>query len=1215
VTHPRHAVTGRTSSALLAVSFAALLGACSSSSSSAPAPDLSACNGNSMVTLNAVAVAGGGGGGGGAKPTLTIHYQRPDGIYTGWVLHAFNAARDPGWSVGYPQAGSDSFGVYFQPEIIATSGDVGYIIHKGDTKDLPADQVYTLKPGANEIWRISGDPTTYFSDPTGAGPKDIATVRVHYQRFDSTYSTWGLHLFTAGGVDDARLPGLTLNTWTQPVPLSAMPGYVEAADGSQVTFDIPVLNPKDDATRTGLTFVIHGLPSNPNGGVENKDGRTSDLVASYAGLTPTGQVAEIWVAQEDGTVYGSAPDLRSASTTDSRAVWLTKQLLQWPKVNGAGIFKLYHSATGQLLAAKDAKVTGADGALTLEVSTAPLAPEVATRFKYLSGGVVLSVKAADLAGVAALLKSQVLVVQEDAAGLVQNATTLQVAGALDDLYAAANAASTDFGVTLPAGTTAFKVWAPTASKVSLCTYDTGTGGATALDPMTFDAASGTWRAARTGDLSGKYYKYAVEVFVRGVGVVRNLVTDPYSVSLTTDSRRSYVADLAAARLRPAGWDTAAAPPQPGAQTDLSIYELHVRDFSVGDATVPAAHRGKYLAFTDVTSDGMKHLQALATAGVTDVHLLPVFDIATVKENPADRVDLTSPFADLCAKSPTPIAQSRCDNFAGKTVGEALATFGPAAEQQQEFTGYMSELDGFNWGYDPFHYTAPEGSYASDAADGAIRVLEFRQMVMGLHQAGLRVGMDVVYNHTTADGQGEKSVLDRIVPGYYHRLDAVGAVTKSTCCSNTATENAMMAKLMSDSVLTWATQYRIDSFRFDLMGHQPRSVMEAIKARLKTATGRDIHLIGEGWDFGEVAGGARFVQASQLSLNGSGIATFSDRARDRIRGGGPFDGGADLVKNQGYVNGLSYDPNPTGPTGPAAVNALASAADMVRVGLAGSIRDFPLATWDGRTTTLQGIDYNGQPAGFVTSPDEVVNYFENHDNQTFFDINAYKLPVGTSMDDRVRAQLLGVALNAFSQGVAYYHAGVDTLRSKSMDQDSYNSGDWFNRLDWTCSGNNFGVGSPVQGKNGNNWPIIQPLLGNPTLKPASSAIVSARDGFRDLLAIRKSSTLFRLRTAADVKARLTFPNSGPGQVATVMAGHLDGAGYAGAAFAEVLYLVNVDKVAHDVVLPGQAGKAWVLHPVQAAAGAADQRPRTQAAVVTATGTFTVPPRTAVVYVVN
>jgi len=144
------------------------------------------------------------------------------------------------------------------------------------------------------------------------------------------------------------------------------------------------------------------------------------------------------------------------------------------------------------------------------------------------------------------------------------------------------------------------------------------------------------------------------------------------------------------------------------------------------------------------------------------------------------------------------------------------------------------------------------------------------------------------------------VLDRIVPGYYQRLNASGKVETSTCCDNTATENLMMGKLMSDSVLLWAREYKIDSFRFDIMGHQPRSVMEAMQARLKTALGREVQFFGEGWNFGEVQNGARFVQASQRSLNGSGIGTFADRARDQIRGGSGFDSGLSIVKAQGFV---------------------------------------------------------------------------------------------------------------------------------------------------------------------------------------------------------------------------------------------------------------------------------------------------------------------------
>jgi len=420
-------------------------------------------------------------------------------------------------------------------------------------------------------------------------------------------------------------------------------------------------------------------------------------------------------------------------------------------------------------------------------------------------------------------------------------------------------------------------------------------------------------------------------------------------------------------------------------------------------------------------------------------------------------------------------------------------------------------------------------------------------------------------------------------------------------------------LMIDSAVLWATEYKIDSFRFDLMGHQPRAVMEQLQARVNAASGRTINLIGEGWNFGEVQDGARFVQASQLSLNGSGIGTFSDRARDGVRGGSPFDGGNDLIANQGYISGLFYDPNALG--GSKTRGDLLWRSDLVRVGLAGSIRSFMVTTsWDA-TIPLEQVNYNGQAGGYVLNPGEVVNYVENHDNQTLFDINAYRLPTGTSLEDRARVQILGAAINTFSQGVAYFHAGIDTLRSKSMDRDSYNSGDWFNRLDWSYADNNFGVGLPVQDKNGDNWGIIRPLLANPAIKPTANEIAWTRDAFRDLLKIRASSTLFRLRTGDDVKARLSFYNNGSTQIPTVLAGHLNGVGYAGAGFKEVLYLVNVDKVAQTLTIDAEKAKSYVLHPVHTSAGAADKRPATSASYNAATGAFTIPPRTALVYVIN
>jgi pullulanase-type alpha-1,6-glucosidase len=427
---------------------------------------------------------------------------------------------------------------------------------------------------------------------------------------------------------------------------------------------------------------------------------------------------------------------------------------------------------------------------------------------------------------------------------------------------------------------------------------------------------------------------------------------------------------------------------------------------------------------------------------------------------------------------------------------------------------------------------------------------------------------------------------------------------------------MMAKLMIDSAVVWARDHRIDSFRFDLMGHQPRAAMERLQQAVNTATGRTIHLLGEGWNFGEIANGARFVQASQLSLNGSGIGSFSDRGRDAARGGGCCDNPEQTLQRQGWLNGLHVDPN--GHTAPGAGNSaqdLLRAADLVRVGLAGTLRSYRMTTHDGQERSLADIDYAGQPAGFASQPSEVVNYVENHDNQTLFDIHTLKLPLATSREDRARVQVLGLALTAFSQGVAYFHAGVDILRSKNGDRNSYDSGDWFNRLDWTYQDNFWGTGLPPKGENAGFWPLLKPRLADPALKPTPADIAFTRDAFRDLLKVRASSTLLRLRSADEVSRRLRFHNTGPTQQPAVVVGQLDGRGLPGAGFAELLYAVNTAPQPQTLVMPALRGKAYVLHPVHRAAGAADPRPATQARWDAATGTLQVPARTALVYVVD
>ncbi len=865
---------------------------------------------------------------------------------------------------------------------------------------------------------------------------------------------------------------------------------------------------------------------------------------------------------------------------EARAIWLDRRTLRWPGADATQRYRLYHAPRGGMRAEPGRHVTGAAGVVALQPASTQPDETVRRRFAHVGDGATL-VHALDDARLRELLRQSLLLVREDADGHVLDATALQHPGALDDLYAAA-ATAPGLGAQPTADGTRFGVWAPTAQAVSVCLYDDDHAPAARRESLHFDPTTGLWSATLPGDLRGRYYTWLVDVHARGTGLVRNRVTDPYSVGLGADSRRSFIADLDDPALKPAGWDTAPRPAPLPAQTDMAIYELHVRDFSIGDGTVPAAHRGKYLAFTDGGSNGMAHLRALAKAGLTDLHLLPVYDFASVPEAG-------------CATPRVPDAA-------------------PDSPAQQAAVMAQAARDCFNWGYDPFHFNAPEGSYASDPSDGAARIHEFRAMVMALHALGLRVGMDVVYNHTYASGQDERSVLDRIVPGYYHRLDAAGKVEQSTCCENTATEHTMMARLMIDSAELWVRHYRIDSFRFDLMGHQPRAAMEALQQRVDAAAGRHVQLIGEGWNFGEVADGARFVQASQLSLAGSGIGTFSDRARDALRGGGPGDSGKEKVARQGWLNGLSYAPN-TEADPSRGHDDLLRAADLVRVGLAGTLRDYVLLTADGEQKPLHAIDYAGQPAGYASAPGEVVNYVENHDNDTLYDLNAWKLPLDTPAGERARVQVLGMASTAFSQGVAYFHAGIDTLRSKSMDRNSFDSGDWFNRLDWNYRDNHFGSGLPPAEGNAADWPWIAPRLADPALRPAPADIAFARDALRDLLAIRASSTLFRLHSAEAVSQRLRFPNSGPAQNPLVIAGHLDGENLAGAGFREVLYLLNASPQVQVLELPSERGKRYVLHPVQRAPGAADPRPRTQARFDPAHGRFHVPPRTALVYVLE
>jgi pullulanase-type alpha-1,6-glucosidase len=583
---------------------------------------------------------------------------------------------------------------------------------------------------------------------------------------------------------------------------------------------------------------------------------------------------------------------------------------------------------------------------------------------------------------------------------------------------------------------------------------------------------------------------------------------------------------------------------------------------------------------------MTHLKALAKAGVTTVHILPAFDFAGVPQVRADQV------------------QPPCD----------LSSYPPDSDQQQACIAQTQSTDGYNWGYNPVHYTVPEGAYAT-GSDGAERTIEFRDMVAALHKAGLRVVMDVVYNHTAASGENPNSVLDQIVPGYYQRLDATGAVTADSCCADTAPENAMMNKLIVDSVTTWAKQYHVDGFRFDLMGLDPKSTMLDVKASLATLTvhhdgidGNAELLYGEGWNYGVVANNARFVQATQANMAGTGIATFNDRLRDAVRGGGPSD--AD-PRAQGFASGLYTNPNgdPINGTAPQQKTTLLHDTDLVELGLTGNLADYSFTDTEGSFVSGTQIDYNGSPAGYTAAPGEAITYVDAHDNLDLYDALAYKLPTTTTPTDRARIQALALATSTLAEGPGFALAGSDLLRSKSLDGNSFDSGDWFNAIHWNCAaGNGFGNGLPLASANQAQWSYAQPLLANRALIATCAATQSTTDQFQQLLTLKASSPLFSLTTAADVQRRLSFPLSGtPGQTPGVITEHLDGHGLPGNTSLTVVF--NATASAQTQTLTTLAGTDQKLDPIQQ--NGADPLVK-QASFNTSTGTFTIPAYTVAVF---
>ncbi len=360
----------------------------------------------------------------------------------------------------------------------------------------------------------------------------------------------------------------------------------------------------------------------------------------------------------------------------------------------------------------------------------------------------------------------------------------------------------------------------------------------------------------------------------------------------------------------------------------------------------------------------------------------------------------------------------------------------------------------------------------------------------------------------------------------------------------------------------------------------------------------------------MADNALFVQASQANMAGTGIGTFNDRIRDAVRGGSVFDTDP---RTQGYASGLFTDPNGDPVNGSTAEQRarLLLEQDQIKVGLVGNLADYSFTDRTGATVRGSQIDYNGQPTGYTAQPSEAVNYVDSHDDNTLYDLLTYKLPVSTSMVDRIRMQTLAMSTVALSQGVSFWQAGTEALRSKSFDINSYNSGDWFNELDPSLHTNGFGKGLPPAADNKAFWPYAQPLLANARLKPNHSNLLSAAGQSTELLAVRADNPLLHLGSAALIQAKISFPDSGPSATPGVIVERIDDTvgRDADPHRKGLVIVINASPQATTQAVPGTVGARFSLGRIQASG--AD--PVVKASRFdSATGSFTVPARSYAVF---
>lgn len=524
----------------------------------------------------------------------------------------------------------------------------------------------------------------------------------------------------------------------------------------------------------------------------------------------------------------------------------------------------------------------------------------------------------------------------------------------------------ELGVKLESDKTTFRLWAPTAAAVKLNIFAAGNGGSAEKSVNLEKGEKGVWTHVENANLNGKYYTYTVTTSAGTQDAV-----DPYAVSAGLNGDRGMILDLASTN--PANWtDTPFVPEGVENYTDAQIWEVHVRDFS--NKIESSEYKGKFLAFTET---GLKNesgmpvgVDYLTNLGITHVHLLPSFDYASVDES--------------------------------KTGANAQ----------------------FNWGYDPKNYNVPEGSYSTDPTDGAKRVNEFKQMVQALHNRGIGVIMDVVYNHTYDLG----SNFNKIVPYYYYRYTSSGAPSNGSGCGNeTASDRAMFRKYMVDSVKYWQSEYNVDGFRFDLMGLHDVTTMQQIEREVHAVNPKAL-IYGEGWTGGTsmLAGNEQSVLSNIRKVNEAvggvegnhtnGVAMFNDVIRDAVKGS-VFD-----IEDVGFATGAN-----------------AECAGGVLAGVNGGVSDNALGT------AMSGWkSYN---------PTNVVNYVSAHDNNTLWDRICFVYGEGeATLEKRLARNRLSAAIVQTSLGIPFMQAGEEMLRQKknadgSYNENSYNASDAVNNIKW------------------------------------------------------------------------------------------------------------------------------------------------------------------------